>query len=140
MGEPVFSVQLPIKFLALALSPDGRWLSVVELDRRQNRVWLVELDAGTVDGLLEGSGQVWALAFHPHARRLAAAGQELTVWDLQERRAMASVSGGRHLAVDWSPDGRLLATRGVDGTDDCLLYDAATLDPVAHASAFDACS
>ena len=112
-----------------AFSPDGR-LIALGLDGEGIR--LRGAKDLTPDGppLRETGGNVWALAFAPDGRKLAAVtiqGQA-TVWDVESRSLVwgpFTVAQGPVLGVSISADGRVLATAGPAGVD---LWDLATGD------------
>jgi WD40 repeat protein/uncharacterized caspase-like protein len=78
--------------------------------------------------------EVNALAFSPDARFVVTAGSDYTsiegaqvkIWDAQTGRAVRELKGHTQFmyAVEWSADGRLIATASADGT--ARLWDART--------------
>ena len=76
-----------------------------------------------------GSRQIWAVAFSPDGRTLAADGinSRTYLWDVATGQRTATLSdpttGGRAAAVAFSPDGTLAVIDGSDGAD---LWDATT--------------
>ena len=80
--------------------------------------------------LLETGGEVWALAFSPDGRKLAAVtvqGQA-TLWDVESRSLVwgpFTVAQGAVVGVSISADGKMLATAGPDGV---TLWDMASGD------------
>jgi WD40 repeat protein len=77
--------------------------------------------------------QAKALAFHPSGKRLASVGgppdrpSELKQWEVESGKLLrtAKVSRGVLLAVAYSPDGKFLATAGINGR--VQLWDAESL-------------
>src|ERR1035437_852492 len=132
--------------LALAWSPDNRQLAVSRWNEKENSGSLTLMDMTTWQTIYNFSvpsevvplGMAWS----PDGSRLAARfhadeGGQLRVWDLPTHKEIATITnadaglhgdrGFRSLA--WSPDGRLLATAGLDSavrlwdieTKQCLL-------------------
>jgi WD40 repeat protein/class 3 adenylate cyclase len=113
--------------VALAFSPDGRWLVSDGVGRsRSLTVW----DADTLERRwkLPGHAEVIQdVAFGPDGT-VVTAGFDGTakVWDLESARELATLEGhtGPLLAVAVSPDGALVATGSLDGA--AKLWDLAT--------------
>jgi WD40 repeat protein/serine/threonine protein kinase len=111
---------------ALVFSHDGKTLAAA----RGPAVRLLDVAARRECGALEGTTDCWSVAFSPDDRTLASASnfvQAVSLWDVSTRHVRATVTphrtGVAH-AVDFSPDGKLLATGSMYGV--VKLWDAAT--------------
>src|SRR5262249_4038222 len=102
----------------LAFSPDSALLAAAGL--RSSDVWLWTVPSGDpllLPDVVEGCS-VEALAFHPNGRLLAIGGIDwlaprgaegrIVLWDLDEHRAVALLSGGT-ASLAFHPTGRFLA-------------------------------
>jgi len=122
--------------VALAFSPDGRWLAASALTTNAVvRVW--PLPSGEPMELAGQSITPLALAFHPRSEVLTTGdGQLIRLWDMQRRRPITALVGHRLgvTALAFSPDGRQLASgSNASGAEDAevWLWDVAeVLRPV----------
>ena len=100
----------------VVFSPDGKTLVSGSWDGIV-RLWDVE-EQKQVGELQGGSGEMWAIAFGPDGKILAAGyGLDDTVWlwDVQEQKQLGILTGYTHSLYggDFSPDGELLASGSV---------------------------
>jgi len=99
---------------SICFSPDGRWLAAgYSHPDKTIRVWSVG-NWQPVATLTQHDGSVYGLAWSPDSQRLASAGRgdrTACIWNMASRSLERSLPHSDELlAVDWSPDGKLLAT------------------------------
>jgi WD40 repeat protein/serine/threonine protein kinase len=111
------------RVLAVAFSPDGRYLASGS-DDRTVKVW--DMRTGEAVRTLEHAGWVYGVAFHPDGKRLAAAAGsptapgEVRVWDWTAGKDLFTrkyPDGMFFRGVAFSPDGERLAAGGMRPTD-----------------------
>jgi WD40 repeat protein/beta-lactamase regulating signal transducer with metallopeptidase domain len=122
----------PQPFLAVAVSPDNRFLAVSG-DSKSVFVW--DRAEGKIVAELTGHADVvTGLAFSPDGKTLATASHDKTakLWDTATWKPRATLSGhtGWVLGVAFSPDGKTVATGSYDKT--VRLWDAASAEPKAN--------
>jgi hypothetical protein len=106
-------------------SPDGRIVAV------GNRNWMTQLFDVATGRLLLGLPRALTqdLKFDPSGKRLAVAyvGGTLMVWDVRSGQPIKSVDAPAEelYSVDWSPDGKIIATCGRNAS--VCLWNAANL-------------
>jgi WD40 repeat protein len=109
-------------FLAVAWSPDGRYLATGGDD---NIVRIFEATSGKESVRLALDGPVYAVAFSPDGRHVATASGDATarVFDATSGKETARLTlGGAVYAVTFSRDGRHIAVASGDGT--ARVFDA----------------
>jgi WD40 repeat protein len=101
--------------LCAAWSPDGTRLTG-GTDYGQLLVWYVA-DA-ELETLKKLDSSVLDLAWSPDSTLLASASDQIQIWDAAGESALTTLTGhaGHVAGVEWSPDGRMLALRGIDRT------------------------
>lgn len=106
------------------ISPDGRWLAAGDT---ASQVLLWDLQAESASSLVgEHAGRkgrvealIWEVSFNAQGDLLASAGGDgmVQIWDLKAGQPLATLPGhgGAATSVQFSPDGRWLATGDLDG-------------------------
>jgi len=106
--------------LALAISPDKKWLATASYD---TRVCLTPLNADKGDArkpviLKDHSDGVYGVAFSPDSKRVAtcSADRAVKVWEVATGTLLLTLSEANDwlYALDWSADGAYLAAGGLD--------------------------
>jgi WD40 repeat protein len=99
----------------LALSPDGRFAAAWSMDG-QILIWDIEANANP--HVLAGDPGKWgmSLAWSPDGLILAAGRVSITLWDIKNGARAGELSGHKDFIrnLAFSPDGRLLASTGLD--------------------------
>jgi WD40 repeat protein len=124
----------------LTFSPSGRWFVTGVETEKLLRIW--DVDTGRVRRDIKAAGRsTRLLCVSPDENRIAATSFEkaetgflLTVYDVSSGEVLFSTQGG---GLAYSPDGRWLATRSVDGKS-VILRDAMTHQESARLIGHDA--
>jgi WD40 repeat protein len=114
--QPLARIDRVGNAVALATSPDGKWLAAGG-DDSQTTVW--NLQTGEIADTLPGNlGTMYAMQFSPDSQFLAAANLTgtLKVWRVKDwsLENAVIVPGRKIRSLAFSPDGRWLATGGGD--------------------------
>jgi len=114
------------KILAMALSPDGRWLAVGGLltgnRSEKTAICLYNFPTGELVTLLKGHNNVvLSLAFSPDSRYLVSGqggsyNQIAIVWDINQQQRLHTLKGhtDRIYAVAFTPDSKRVVTGSLD--------------------------
>ncbi|MFE1286881.1 helix-turn-helix domain-containing protein [Streptomyces sp. NPDC058751] len=113
---------------AVAFTPDGRTLAVVDIEADGDRVRLLDAGTGRAQRTVKpGTGSPLSLAFTPDGHTLATAGGgsgSVKTWDTRTGRLQDSFRvGGEVASLAFSPDARTLAVSSARGVQ---LWDLAT--------------
>ena len=109
----------------IAYSPDGKWLATASGDPGQYgsaKLWLAEPDGGgkPVRDLFEGGDAVFAVAFSPDSKTVAAAGADraIRLWEVESGKLLSTIEDHADWVLDvaFSPDGTRLASASRDKT------------------------
>ncbi len=101
----------------VAYSPDGHWMATASGDPGQFgavTLWIAEPSGGgkPVRDLLETNDSVFAVAFSPDSKRLAAAGADraIRIWEVESGKQVALIEDHADWILDvaFSPDGKRL--------------------------------
>lgn len=101
----------PFTLLPPAWSPIGPQMVVTGIDQDGQKSLLLLLDAEgqALRTLDEREGWIAGAAWSPDGSRIAAAGDELSVWDVQQQRSLFAIEAFS-TALHWSPDGERVVT------------------------------
>jgi WD40 repeat protein len=113
---------------AVAFTPDGRTLAVVDVEASGEQVTLLDAATGRTQRTIKpGARSPLSLAFSPDGHTLATASSSnglVETWDARTGRLQDSFSlSGEVASLAFSPDGRTLAASGARGVQ---LWDLAT--------------
>jgi WD40 repeat protein/class 3 adenylate cyclase len=113
--------------VGVAFSPDGSLVAAGWLEEDLVRVW--DVRTGRLERAIRAPAGPFAVSFSPDGRRLAIGGVDEPVggvFDVRSGRRVLSLDGheGGINDIDWSPDGRWIATTSNDSTG--RIWDAAS--------------
>jgi len=119
LSGPSFQGTANQLFDSPALTRDGRWLAVGDLD---GAVTLWNLQSTNPPRILDAGGKEWVFSvrFSPDGRRLAATdGADVRLWEVPSGRELNTFNGSTRLtgSVAFSPNGRRLAGGGMGTID-----------------------
>jgi WD40 repeat protein len=124
----------PAGLSTVAFSPDGKTLAVSDHVIREDgqvidsiKLWDVanrKVSATLLGGRPAADAGTFSVAFSPDGKTLAAAGADLTLWDVATGKKTASFKGGRSVA--FSPDGKTLAALDGEEESEVTVWDLAT--------------
>jgi WD40 repeat protein len=129
---------LPERVYEIAYSPDGNFAATAAGDPGQfgsAKLWKVEADGNLtpVRDLVESVDCVYAVAFSPDSKTVAAAGADraIRVWDVATGKELALIEDHADWIFDlaFSPDGKRLASASRDKT--AKVFDVAKKESVA---------
>lgn len=118
------TLQAADPLFCIDISPDGRWLAAGDT---ASQVLLWDLQTESASSLVgEHAGRkgrvealIWEVSFNAQGDLLASAGGDgvVQIWDLTAGQPLATLPGhgGAATSVQFSPDGRWLATGDLDG-------------------------
>jgi WD40 repeat protein/class 3 adenylate cyclase len=114
----LFTLRDPAPLVSLAVSPDGRWLAATAFDGSLT-IWSTH--SRRVLRRIQAPSALCGVDFGPDSERVAAAGcfsgDTGRIWNVSTGRQILSVNKGHGsvISVAFSPNGRRLATAGIDG-------------------------
>jgi WD40 repeat protein len=109
----------------IAYSADGKWLATASGDPGQYgtaRLWIAEPNGGgkPVRDLVESNDAIYAVAFSPDSKLVAAAGADraIRIWKTETGELVTTIEDHADWIFDiaFSPDGKLLASASRDKT------------------------
>jgi WD40 repeat protein len=135
------TLSIPARYAhRVAFSPDGRFLACAGKEpnpdksswegelKKEFAISLWDVNTGKpLDALTGHKASVLSLAFSPDGKYLATCSEDKTrrIWNIEQKRAVATIDDRSTRVLTFSPDGKLLATGQHDSN--IMLWDFAAL-------------
>jgi Tol biopolymer transport system component len=126
-GKEIAALDEKTDVECLRFSPDGKLLAWGDvLFGKKIKLWDVRHQKELDPIERRSEGNFWSLDFSPDGKILAWGQRDITLWDLKERKEIATLDGGgvSVRALRFSPDGKTLAAGSVNPGDGIItLWD-----------------